>query len=87
MHLVTRRPITESDKPVPLTYRDAGVDIDAGDALGNSHSYDVALAHGGSPVATVNSAEVIQLQWDFEWADTMTPYEVDVTLDDVMMVQ
>ncbi len=42
---------------------------------------------GGSPVATVNSAEVIQLQWDFDWTDTMTPYEVDVTLDDVKMVQ
>jgi hypothetical protein len=42
---------------------------------------------GGSPVMTVDPAEVIQLQWDFDWADTMTPYEVDVTLDDVMMVQ
>jgi len=47
---------------------------------------DWAELTGGSPVATVDPAQVMQLQWDFDWADTMTPYEVDVTLDDVTMV-
>ena len=39
-HILTRSflncsvlPMAEADKPVPLTYRDAGVDIDAGDTL------------------------------------------------------
>jgi len=42
---------------------------------------------GGSPSASVNTSEVLQLQWDFEWAEMMTPYEVNVTVDDVMMVE
>jgi hypothetical protein len=40
---------------------------------------------GGSPSATVNPEEVLQFQWDFDWSDTMTPYEIDVTVDDVML--
>jgi hypothetical protein len=41
----------------------------------------------GSPMASVDPAEIVQLQWDFDWAEGGTPYEVDVTVDDVMVTR
>jgi hypothetical protein len=40
---------------------------------------------GGSHQYTVDPAEVIQLTWAFAWGDGATPYEVDVTVDDVVL--
>jgi hypothetical protein len=42
---------------------------------------------GGSPEAAVDPSQVLQLQWDFDWMDGMTPYEVNVTVDDVVLVE
>jgi hypothetical protein len=42
---------------------------------------------GGAPSAGVDPSEIWQLQWDFDWADGTTPFPVDVTLDDVMLVE
>jgi hypothetical protein len=42
---------------------------------------------GGTPAATVDPSEVVELRWDFEWASGMTPYAVDVTLDNVMLFE
>jgi hypothetical protein len=41
---------------------------------------------GGSPASAVDPAEITQLNWDFAWTSGMTPYDVDVTLDRVMLV-
>jgi len=41
----------------------------------------------GSPTAGVDPAEIIQVQWDFDWAEGGTPYEVDVTVDDVAVTR
>jgi hypothetical protein len=30
---------------------------------------------------------VVLVRWDFEWADGMNPYTVDVTLDNVMLIE
>jgi hypothetical protein len=35
----------------------------------------------------VDPREVVQFRWDFEWVDGMNPYTVDVTLDNVMLIQ
>jgi hypothetical protein len=40
---------------------------------------------GGSPAFMVDPAEVVQLTWSFAWGDGVTPYDVDVTLDDVVL--
>jgi hypothetical protein len=42
---------------------------------------------GGAPSAGVDPSEIWQFQWDFDWADGTTPFPVDVTLDDVMLVE
>ena len=42
---------------------------------------------GGSPVDGVDPGEIIQLQWEFDWGgESDTPYEVSVTVDDIMLV-
>jgi hypothetical protein len=40
---------------------------------------------GGSPEYDVNPAEVLQLTWAFAWGDATEPYDVDVTVDDVVL--
>ena len=40
---------------------------------------------GGSPEYLVDPAEVVQLTWAFPWGDGTLPYEVDVTVDDVVL--
>jgi hypothetical protein len=40
---------------------------------------------GGSPEYAVNPAEVVQLTWTFPWGDGTLPYDVDVTVDDVVL--
>jgi hypothetical protein len=40
---------------------------------------------GGSPAASVDPSEIVLLRWDFEWTDSMSPYPVSVTLDDVVL--
>jgi len=42
---------------------------------------------GGTPATPVNAAAVAGLQWEFAWADGDSSYAVDLTLDDVTMVQ
>jgi hypothetical protein len=42
---------------------------------------------GGVPEATVNTAEVVGMQFEFDCVDcTATPYEVNLTIDDVTLV-
>jgi hypothetical protein len=41
----------------------------------------------GSPSPAVDPHEVVLVRWDFEWADGMNPYTVDVTLDNVMLIE
>jgi uncharacterized protein YndB with AHSA1/START domain len=41
----------------------------------------------GSPVDGVDPGEIIQFQWEFDWAgETAEPYEVEVTIDDITLV-
>lgn len=42
---------------------------------------------GGSPSMTADATAVVQLQWEFTWADGDASYPVDLTLDDVKLVQ
>jgi hypothetical protein len=42
---------------------------------------------GGAPSMTVDATAVVQLQWEFAWADGDAAYPVDLTLDDVKLVQ
>jgi hypothetical protein len=42
---------------------------------------------GGSPVPAIDSSQVVQLQWEFDWPCTgATPFPVNVTIDDVKLV-
>jgi hypothetical protein len=41
----------------------------------------------GLPVNRVDPAEVVQLSWTFAWGDGAIPYDVDVTLDDVVLFE
>jgi hypothetical protein len=41
----------------------------------------------GSPSPTVDPSEIVQLSWGFEWVDGMNPYAVDVTIDNVMLIE
>jgi hypothetical protein len=41
---------------------------------------------GGQPRATVNPAQLRGLQWELVWVPGLTPYAVDLTLDDVAFV-
>jgi len=40
---------------------------------------------GGLPEPGVDPREVVQMSWDFYWAELTLPYEVDVIIDDVVL--
>ena len=41
---------------------------------------------GGKPDPMADPAQVLGLQWQFAWSDGATPYDVDVTIDDVEFI-
>lgn len=45
-----------------------------------------ANATGGTPQPTVNAAQLMGIEWAFDWSQAATPYPVDVVVDDVVFV-
>jgi hypothetical protein len=42
---------------------------------------------GGSPMGSLNPAEITFITWIFTWADGATPYDVDITVDDISFIE